>query len=333
MIFITGATGFLGAHITAKLLGAGQDVRLLRRPSSSTAELESIVKWVNGKNLLEFESQIEWIEGDILDLHALDQSCKGVEAVIHCAATVSFSKSDEDRMNKINIEGTENVVNTCLKAKIPRLVHISSTSALSHFKKEGTIDESCDYIEGEPNSKYGISKFKAEMAVWRAMEEGLNAVILNPAVILGYGDWDKGSCNLFKKYAHGFPFYSTGGNAFIGVEDVAQISVDMLNSEIASERFLCVSENLDFKDLFFMMADQFGQKRPHIKINKIRSELAWRLFAIANLFRKKALITKESAAASVRKTEYSNAKLSGALDFQFRPINEVVEKAVAAYRA
>lgn len=315
-----------------EFLRNGYSVRALKRAESSTAELESISKYFLNKDLSQFADQIEWVEGDVRDSELMSSALSGIDTVIHCAATVSFSKKDEARMNSINIDGTSNVVNACLMNNVRRLVHLSSTSALSKHTNKAMLDESCDYLLGEENSRYGISKFKAEMEVWRGIEEGLNAAILNPSIVLGYGDWEKGSCKLFKQYANGFPFYSTGSNAFVGVEDVARIIFLMANNDIKSERFLCVSENVSFKKVFDQMCDQFGTKPPWIRVNKVRSEIAWRIFAIINLFTNKPLITKESARSSVESRGYSNQKLCKALDFRFQSISDVIEQSVSAYQ-
>jgi dihydroflavonol-4-reductase len=332
MIFLTGATGFLGAHVLCELLLMEENVRLLRRPSSTLTELENIIQFKLNKSLSDYNSHIEWIEGDIRDLDTLDRALKGVKLVIHCAATVSFSKKEVERMNQINVEGTANIVNACILNKVDKLVHVSSTSALSSFNNGRDIDESCDYTREEKNSRYGISKYLAEMEVWRGIEEGLDAAILNPSIILGYGNWEKGSCKLFQQYANGFPFYSTGSNAFVGVDDVSKLIVLLSKSNVSGERFLCLSENLPFREVFNMICDQFNVKRPRIKINKTRASITWRVFTVINSFRKSPLITKESAKASVAQIRFSNEKISQTFDFQFEPIESVVKKSASAYQ-
>lgn len=331
MILITGATGFLGAHTACTYLEKGHNVKLMRRSNSSLDEFEQILAFRLGENKRQVIDQIEWVEADVLDTESLEQALQGINTVIHCAATVSFSRSGREAMKQANIEGTANLVNCSLHTGVSRFVHVSSTSALSRSTKKKLIDETCDYINGEKNSGYGLSKFGAEMEVWRGVEEGLNAVIINPSVILGFGDWNKGSCKLFMQYANKFPFYSTGGNSFVGVEDVAECVYLLHHSDLQNERYLCLSENLPFKDLFFAISEGFGRPKPWIKINKIRSEIAWRLFSIYNILASKPLITKESARASVATHAYDNSKIKEALGFEFEPIKNVVARSCEAY--
>jgi nucleoside-diphosphate-sugar epimerase len=202
MILITGGTGFLGSYIIKELVEKGHTVRAIRRSAK-------LPFWIS-KDILD---KVEWVDGDILDVVALQDAMEGVSAVIHSAAAVSFNKKDRKQMYQVNVEGTANVVNIALEMNVPRLVHISSVAALGRTVNGLHVNEEKKWEESKTNTHYAISKFKAELHVWRGMSEGLDTVILNPSTILGYGDWKSGSCAIFKQVHDGFKWYTSGINA------------------------------------------------------------------------------------------------------------------------
>ena len=171
MILITGATGFLGRHLVDELLAQGHELRLLVRNPEERA-----LPWGN---------LVEIAEGDILDIIALERAMQGIDTVIHAAALVSFARKKQAAMKRINVVGTERVVDACLAAGVERLIHISSISATGRAGAGETVDESTKWQENTSPGKYGQSKRGAEQEVWRGIEEGLHGIMLNPGVILG----------------------------------------------------------------------------------------------------------------------------------------------------
>jgi nucleoside-diphosphate-sugar epimerase len=226
-ILVTGGTGFLGAYIIKELLAKGYSVRAIRR----TKKLPFFIS----PDIFE---KVEWVESDILDVVALDDAMKGADAVIHSAAVVSFIKSERKKMYNVNVEGTANVINLALENNIHRVVHISSISALGRTASGDHINEEKKWMESKLNTHYAITKHKAEMEIWRGAGEGLKTVIVNPSTIIGYGDWHTGSCAIFNKIYNEFPWYTTGVNGFVDVEDVARVTVLLMESNFSDERFI-----------------------------------------------------------------------------------------------
>lgn len=323
MILVTGGTGFLGAYIIKQLVQQDHRVRALRRNSN---KLPAYIA-------PEIMSQVEWFEGDILDVVSLEEAMNDIDAVIHSAAKVSFSAADKNDMHLVNIEGTANVVNIALDKKIRRLVHISSVAALGRTSNGETIDEKQEWVDSPINTQYAISKHKAEMEVWRAMGEGLNAVILNPTTILGHGDWNTSSSALFKTVFDEFPFYTNGVNGFVYVEDVAEATIRLMESEITRERFIINGENWSFRKLFNTIADGFNKKHPQYNAGPVLAGIAWRWGILQSLYTgKKSLLSKESARIAQTETYFKNAKIIEALPgFSFTPLDNAILQSCALY--
>jgi dihydroflavonol-4-reductase len=275
------------------------------------------------------------VEGDVLDVVALQDAMEGADAVIHSAAVVSFAKKDWKDMYQVNVEGTANVVNMALEKNIRRLVHISSVAALGRTANGGHVNEEKKWEESKVNTHYAISKFKAELHVWRAISEGLDAVIINPSTILGYGNWDSSSCAIFKQVHDGFKWYTPGINGFADVEDVAMITILLLESAISEQRFIVNGDTWTFKKLQDTIAAGFGRKGPTRKTTPFLLGLAWRIEKLKSFFSgKKPLLTKESARVAQSQTWFDNEKLLNALPgFNYTPLEETIKKACEKYEA
>lgn len=322
IILVTGGTGFLGSYIIKHLLDKGYSVRALRRN-------KELPKWISSSIM----ARAEWVTGDILDVVSLEDAMEGVDTVIHSAAMVSFVKKDHEEMLHINIEGTANVVNIALEKNIKRFVHISSVAALGRSAAGGHVNEEKKWEESKMNTQYAKSKYKAELHVWRGISEGLNAVILNPGTILGYGDWLGGSAAIFKRVHDGFKWYTEGINGFVDVEDVARTTVLLMESEYSEERFIVNGDTWPFRKLQDTIADEFKKKRPSKLATPLLLSLSWKLDHIKSFFtNSRPLLTKESARVGMSKTYFENAKILSALPgFSFTPLEETIKKACEKY--
>jgi nucleoside-diphosphate-sugar epimerase len=321
-ILITGGTGFLGAYIIKHLVEKGYAVRAIRRSNKLPVFIPA-----------EILNSVEWVEGDVLDVVSLEDAMDGVDIVIHSAAIVSFDKKEQKQMYKVNAEGTANVVNIALEKNIKRFVHISSIAALGRKADGGHVDEEKKWEENRINTHYAKSKYKAELEVWRGISEGLDAVILNPATILGYGDWNSGSAAIFKKVYNEFKWYTPGVNGFVDVEDVAAATVLLMESGISEERFIINGDNWPFRKLMDTMAGSFGKKTPSRQTTPFILGIAWRIEKIRSFFTgKKPLLTKESAKVAHSKTYFDNAKfLKTFPQFSFTPLEQTIQKACKNY--
>ena len=322
MILVTGGTGFIGAYIIKELIEKGYPVRAIRR----TAKLPFFIS-------PDIFNKVEWVDGDVLDVMALDEAMQGVEAVIHSAAIISFFKKERKNMYSVNADGTANVVNMAIENNVRRIIHISSISAIGRTANGDHVSEEKKWEESKLNTHYGISKHKAEMEVWRGFGEGLNGVIINPSTVLGFGDWHNGSCAIFKNVYKEFGFYTKGVNGFIDVEDVAKLVVMLLESNITEERFILSAENREFQWLFNTIADGFDKKRPTKEASALLSSIAWRLEILKSMMTgHKPLLTKESAKIARSITYWQNDKLLTALPgFSFTPLEESIRKACSNY--
>ncbi|WP_142684492.1 NAD-dependent epimerase/dehydratase family protein [Chitinophaga polysaccharea] len=320
MILVTGGTGFLGSHLIRALVAAGKPVRALYRKQPSP-------------RLQDISDKIEWLPGDILDVCALEDAMQGVTQVYHCAAVVSFQAADKDRLLKINVEGTANVVNMALDAGVKKLLYVSSVAAIGRAKPGAAVNEECEWEDSKNNSRYSISKFQGEMEVWRGIAEGLEAVVVNPSIILGAGFWDDGSGSLLKNAWKEFPYYTQGVNGFVDVEDVVTAMIRLMDSNISEQRFILSADNWSYLQLFTTMAQALGKKPPHIAAKPWMAEVVWRLEKVKGLFTgKQPLITRETAHTAQLKVYYENKKILAALPgFQFRPLEETIRNISAAY--
>ena len=322
MIFVTGGTGFVGAYIIKELINKGYSVRAIRRSNKLPFYIPS--------SILE---KVDWVDGDVLDVVALGEKIRGTKAVIHSAGMVSFNPGDRNQLLKINAEGTSNVVNAALENEVPRFLHVSSVAALGRTRSNSIVNETKQWSDSDLNTNYGFSKYRAELEVWRGMAEGLNAVIVNPSTVLGYGDWHTSSTAIFKNAYNEFNWYSNGINGFVDVEDLARAIVLLMESNINGERFIVSSENWPFRKLFNSIADQFGKKHPSREATAFLSGLAWRIEKLKSLVTgKPPLLTRETARIALSKTTFDNSKLLNALPgFQFTSLDESVRKACEKY--
>jgi len=321
-ILITGGTGFLGSYIIKQLVEKNYAVRAIRRGNK-------LPTWISK----EITDKVEWVEGDILDVVALQDAMESVDTVIHSAAIVSFLRKDREQMYQVNVEGTANVVNMALEKNVSRLVHISSVAALGRTAGGGHVNEEKKWEESKVNTHYAKSKFKAELHVWRGVSEGLDAVILNPSTILGFGDWHSSSCAIFKQVYEGFNWYTPGINGFVDVEDVAKAVIHCMESDISEQRFIINGDTWPFKKLQDTIADNFKKKRPGRKTTPFLLAIAWRLEKVKSLLTgKKPLLTKESARVAQSQTFFENDKILKALPgFSFTPLEETIENACKKY--
>jgi dihydroflavonol-4-reductase len=322
MIFVTGGTGFLGSYILQELVLQGRPVRALRRNLNFPFYLHPALL-----------DKISWVEGDLLDISGLMENLQGCNQIIHTAGFVSFNPSDKKKLFKINIEGTANLVNAAIESGITDFVHISSVSALGRNENSSPINEEIKWPGNDGQSNYGISKYFGEMEVWRGMGEGLTPLIVNPATLLGYGDWNKTSCGLFKTAYREIPWYMGGMNGFVDVEDSARVIIALMNSGIRKERFIISAENRSYREIFNWMAAGFGKKHPSRIAGPFLAGIAWRKEKIKSLFtRTKPLITRESVAIAARQSMYDNHKMLRALpSFRFRSLEDSIFEACLKY--
>lgn len=331
MILVTGGTGLVGSHLLYELTSRQLSVRATYRTVASRDRVKEVFTYYTNTPEKQFK-YIEWVKADITDITSMIPAFDGIEEVYHCAALISFNPKDYIEMRKVNIHGTAIVVNLSIDANVRKLCYVSSIAAIGDHPNKEFIDEAHEFNVNEDNSGYAITKYGGEMEVWRASQEGVDVIIVNPGVIFGPGFWHSGSGSLFKMIYKGFPFYTNGTTGFVGINDVIHSMVLLMNSEIKNQRFILVSENLSFKKVFSLMANALQVKPPHKEIGPLVTALFWRWEMLKSfLSGKTPKLTKHSAKSMHSQTRYKNDKIIKAIGLEFTQVKEVIAKTAAFF--
>ncbi|WP_440879736.1 NAD-dependent epimerase/dehydratase family protein [Tenacibaculum sp. C7A-26P2] len=321
MILVTGGTGLVGSHLLYHLALSNDSILAIYRRKEKLESVKKVFLYY-GNNIDEIFHKIQWIKADITDIPSLSRVFSyPVTKVYHCAALVSFDPSDYKKMRDININGTANMINFSIDFEIEKFCFVSSIAAIGDSLNEKYINEDNEWSDDGSQHGYAISKYGAEMEVWRGSQEGLDVVIVNPGVILGSGFWNEGSGLLFKRVDNNFKFYTNGITGFVCVKDVVRAMISLVESSIDNERFILVSENKSFKEILTMIAKEFDKKAPNVKIGKFFTEFFWRIdWVITKLSGKKPLLTKNSARSSHSQSFYTSEKIKQIISHEFTPI-------------
>lgn len=331
MILVTGATGLVGAHLLLKLSEDDSKIRAIYR-NSKQIEKTKVLFDQNAKSHL--FSKIEWTKADILDISSLEIAFQNIEFVYHCAAKISFSPNDEKALRKVNIEGTANIVNFCIDKKVKKLCHVSSIAALGNLaQNETVITETTEWNPEKLHSDYGISKYGAEMEVWRGFQEGLEVVIVNPGIIFGTGFWNQGSGKFFTTVKKGISFYTNGSTGYVCVKDVVTIMEKLMKSEISGERFIVISENRTYKNIIYTIADKINAKKPIIEATSWLLNAAWRMdWLLSKIIRTDRKISKHAAQSLLNNDIIDNSKIKQILNYEFCEIDKCLDEVTIDFK-
>lgn len=313
--FVTGASGVIGQHIVRNLLSQGAEVRALKRGNSDLSYLADV------------KEQIEWVEGDILDVTALGEAIAGVDYVVHAAAVVYFGSSKLRRkMAKVNIEGTQNVVNICLDTpSVKKICYISSIASIGRGANDQWVTEKNKWEDSESHSFYGYTKYQGELEVWRGIAEGQEAVIINPSLVLGTGNWENSSLQLFKYAWQAKRMMPLGTLNYVDARDVAKAVWQLTQSDIINERFILSGGQLLYKDFFANLHQRFGKEVQTIDLKPWMATIGWRVSQVMSLIGMKPLITKETMASSASHTKFDGSKISRLTGFEYHSLSETLD--------
>lgn len=324
LIFLTGATGLVGGHLLVRLFQSGKKVRCLIRPSASFEQLKLICSYY-AVSFAQLQESVEWVQGNTLDFIGLCELMENTVEVYHCAAMVSFNTKNRDEMLLTNVRGTSNMVDAALKTGVQKFCFVSSIAALGSTNDASFIKEDTPRKTDGRASAYSESKFQSELEVWRAISEGLNAVIVNPGVILGPGDPDKGSLLLFKVGSKGVPFYTTATTGYVDVRDVCDICISLMEKEIFKKRHVLVSENAHNGIVFGLIAKEYGKKPPGILAGKALLQAGVWISGLIGLFsRKTPQLTNDTIRSAQNPQYYSNERIRKTLDYSFIPLEQTI---------
>jgi nucleoside-diphosphate-sugar epimerase len=333
MILVTGGTGLVGSHLLLEITGKYDRVRAIHRPLSDTQLVLSVFS-IYLDNPEERFGKIDWVHGDITDIDSLLNIMDGIDYVYHAAAEVSFQSGSVSALLHNNAGGTANVVNACLEKNIRKLCYVSSTAALGSAPPGTDITEDLQRTNSGSRSMYSISKFQSEMEVWRGIAEGLNAVIVNPSIIIGPGDWNRSSSYLFTTVWNGMKFYTIGVTGYVDIRDVVHSMTHLMESDQAGERFIISSENLSYQEVLEMIAKALGKKPPGILATPFLISIAWRAdWLISKLTGKPRSITRDAAVSSRRVACFSNRKITEATGIEFIPVSQSIKKTADLFLA
>lgn len=325
MILVTGGTGLVGAHLLLQLVQSGHKPRATYRTQKRTAITKKIFSYY-ADNYETLFNAIEWVECDILDIVALEMAFEGVTQVYHSAAFISFDPKDYKKLLKINVEGTTNVINLCVFNNTEKLCYVSSIAAIGESIGDKPVKESNEWIETN-NSGYAVSKHAAEMEVWRASQEGVPVVIINPGVILGPGFWKSGSGLFFYAAAKEPNYYLPNGTGFVSVHDVVRAMINLMKSDTHNERFILVNENWSYKTLNLILAQGLKKKAPKKELKVWVLNVFWRIdWLKSNLIGSRRKLSKNMAKTLSQTQLYDNSKITRFLpSFQFEDLKKATQ--------
>ena len=315
MILVTGATGFLGAEVAKELMLRGNTIRCTKRASSKLPAI-----------LQSYTDEIEWVIADLMDEDLLVDALKDVTQVYNCAAFVSLKAADKEPMIRTNVKGTATLVDLCNDRGI-RMVHTSSVAAVGEAPAGEQITEKHHLDPTTETDGYAISKLESEMEVWRGIAEGLNAVIVNPTIIIGASAGKAGSGQIFETVRKGLKYYTRGTIGFVDVQDVAKCMIALMESDISGERYIINGENRAYKQLFEEIANCMHVKAPGKLAKSWMMEVAWRGAAFWGMLTGSApAIDKTSARAASVTRNFDNSKIKKAIGFEFKPVSDTIKE-------
>lgn len=332
MILVTGSTGLVGAHLLYKLISNNEKVRAIYRNESKLHHVKNVFStYTDDYNNL-FNS-IDWVKADILDIPSLSEAFKEIDYVYHCAAFVSFEPDKYHLLRRTNIEGTANIVNFCISNSIKKLCYVSSIATLGNELNNNPITEDSVWNPEEDHSVYAITKYGAEMEVWRGTQEGVDAVIVNPGVILGASIWRYGSGNLFKKAHKGLKYYTAGTIGLVAIDDVISIMISLLKSDLVNERYILVAENWTYKQFLQTLAKSVNSKEPKKMASNNLLQFTWRLDWLKHkISGKRRQLTKHIAYSLSSETNYNSNKIKTALNYSFKDVNKSITEIGILYQ-
>lgn len=306
-ILVTGANGFLGQYVVNQLIESGYSHI-----------------FGSYSNHLPNNELINWRYMDLNDPFGIEETLAGIHTVIHLAALVSYDSKDKTAMDRINYLGTRNLVNASLVTGVKEIIYVSSTSTLAKSISPYFISE---HELGDPvfHSNYAKSKYKGELEIFRGEAEGLRVCIVHPCLILGVGDWSKGSISIFNKVNRGLFFYPSGTVGLVYAGDVAWAIDKILQKKNWMTRYLIHAETWTYKKLLSEISNGLGKSPPWIKVNSFVGHMVARLDTIRSRFLgESAIITSEIVVISSFKFEYNNELTNGELGIKYKPFNQIL---------
>jgi nucleoside-diphosphate-sugar epimerase len=329
MNFVTGATGLIGSHLVLRLTEENMPVTALFRNETGKREVLNLFRFYGKENLFQ---QVQWLQGDVEDADDMYELTEGAHTVFHCAAVISYHKKDASRMLEVNINGTKNIVNACIENDVKHFIHVSSISALGDSKGE-IIDEETPRNFNDYHSNYSKGKYLSEQEVWRGIQEGLNATILNPGIVFGPNNCTRSSGSMIARIEKGLPALPAGGSGIVSVLDVVEVMIRAAKQAPTNERYILCAENIRMSELFTKIADALP-----VKIGKTIAK-RWHLVSIYYMEAliewvtgRKATVTREIIRNYDEIKQFDGSKAMRVFNFEYRDTFESIKKAIRYYK-
>ncbi|MCG8584024.1 MAG: NAD-dependent epimerase/dehydratase family protein [Pirellulales bacterium] len=312
-VLITGATGLVGNNVARQLVDGGRQVRVLVRQGFDQRAFDGL--------------NVEVAHGDITDAASVEQACDGVSAVVHSAGYVQIGRTNLDLHRAINVDGTRHVADAALARGI-RMIHVSSCDTIHVAAPDKPADESSPHRDGI-NVPYVISKREAEIEIRERVDNGLDAVIVNPGFMLGPWDWKPSSGVMLLEVARGRGTFAPRGSFSVcDVRDVASAIVAALNPQVTGRQYLLTGETMRYIDAWRMFAEVTGGRKPLCRAGPLMLKIGgWGGDVWGRLSGKEPSMNSGALALAAQPKNYSSALAQRELGYQVRPFRESVEAA------
>lgn len=328
MVLVTGATGLVGGHLLYRFRESGKNTIAIYRDIKTLDKTREIFEsYEKGAGAL--VDLFQWQQADILEIPSLEKVMNKVTTVYHCAAAIDSPHFEE--LKAINMRGTENVVNVALAHGVMKFCHVSSIATLGDAVGDRPINEEDFFNLDGLNTFYAITKFGADMEVWRASQEGMEVIIVHPGIIIGEGNWNSGSGQLISKTARGNRFYTSGSSGFIDVRDVVRAMQELTESDIKNERFILVAENKSYREVLEQIAMALQKPMPSIFVRSGVLKTFSYLLKIPNLLGFKRILSTARVKSMISKSKYDHTKIKEQFLFEFTPLKTCIQRVASFY--
>jgi dihydroflavonol-4-reductase len=317
---VTGATGFVGSHVTRQLVSAGQHVRALVRPGSNLDALDGL--------------QVEYVQGDLRDANSLDLAMHQVRRVFHVAADYRLWARRPEEIYETNVEGTRKLLDAAQRAGVERIVYTSTVATIA-VPRHGTLpNEDTRVTLGEMIGHYKRSKFLAEQVVLEAAVSGVPVVIVNPTAPLGPWDWKPTPTGrIILDFLKGkMPAYVDTGLNVAAVEDIATGHLLASEKGRIGERYILGARNMTLKQILEALSNITGRPAPRVRLpHAVAMAAGYADQLFSRLAGREPQIPVEGVKMSRHRMFVESDKAARELGYRPGPVEAALERAVAWY--
>ena len=321
MIAVTGATGHIGNVLVRELLSRGKEVRAIIQPFDDVSPLSGL--------------EVEMVEGDVRRIDSIIKALEHCDVVYHLAGIVTIEQGKSDLLHQVNVVGTRNVVEACLRNHVKRLIYTSSVHAIQEPQHGTVIDETLPYAPDKVLGDYAKSKAQASLEILEGVRRGLDAVIVCPTGVIGPNDYRPSEMgeliiNVIRGKLKG---YLDGAYDFVDVRDVVKGLILACEKGRSGESYILSGEQITVRDLFLTVEEITGAKAPSFKVPRWLARTAGKITPLYyRLTKKRALFTSYSVKVLSSNSVVSSEKARRELGYDSRPLRESIENSIRWFR-